>query len=77
MSPSSARADRHVKRLRYQRAGTAEYWAVDLDARLVERWGPGDDRAESLAGRLVWSPGVAGAVLEIDLTELFAEVLDR
>jgi Uma2 family endonuclease len=77
VSPSSARADRHLKRLHYQRAGTAEYWVVDLDARLVERWRPGDERAEPLAGRLVWSPGAEGAQLDIAVPELFAEVLDR
>jgi Uma2 family endonuclease len=77
VSPSSARADRHLKRLHYQRAGTAEYWVVDLDARLIERWRPGDDRAEPLASRLVWSPPAGAAMLEIDLPELFAEVLNR
>ena len=38
LSPSTARYDRTLKRWRYQRAGVPEYWIVDLDARLVERW---------------------------------------
>ena len=38
LSPSTARRDRTVKRLLYQRQGVAEYWIVDLDARQVEVW---------------------------------------
>lgn len=37
LSPSTARADRHRKRLIYQSEGVPEYWIVDSDARLVER----------------------------------------
>ena len=48
LSPSTARYDRLVKRRRYQRAGTREYWIVDPDARLVERWHPDDERPEIL-----------------------------
>lgn len=76
LSPSTARADRHLKRRRYQRAGVPEYWIVDLDARLVERWRPADERAELLAETLEWRPSAA-APLVIDLPELFAGVLDR
>jgi Uma2 family endonuclease len=75
LSPSSARADRHLKRRRYQRAGIPEYWIVDLDTRLVERWRPEDERPEILDGRLEWRPAGAGAPLAIDLEALFAEVL--
>ena len=46
LSPSTARADRFLKRRRYQRQGTFEYWIVDLDSRLVERWRPGDERPD-------------------------------
>ena len=53
LSPSTARADRTTKRRRYQRAGVPEYWVVDLDARLVERWRPADERPEVLSDR-VW-----------------------
>ncbi|MGH7531053.1 MAG: Uma2 family endonuclease [Gemmatimonadales bacterium] len=76
LSPSTARADRTVKRRRYQRAGLPEYWIVDLDARLVERWRPGDERPEVLTERLVWQPEAAAAPLGIDLPKLFARVLD-
>ena len=73
LSPSTARYDRGLKRLRYQRAGAPEYWIVDLDSRVVERWTPGDTRPEILAERLRWESG-NGAVLELDLGAYFAEV---
>lgn len=76
LSPSTARADRHVKRRRYQRHGVAEYWIVDLDARLVERWRPADERPEILAERIEWCPSPDVPPLAIDLVELFAEILD-
>ncbi len=44
LAPSTARADRQIKRRRYQRHGVAEYWIVDLEARLVECWTPADER---------------------------------
>jgi hypothetical protein len=52
----------------------AEYWIVDLDARLVERWRPGDDRPEVLTALLRWHPDPAIAPLEIDLPQFFARV---
>lgn len=74
LSPSTARADRTVKRLLFQRAGVPEYWVVDLEARLVERWCPGDDRPEVLTERLVWQPAPAIPPLEIDLVRFFGQV---
>ena len=74
LSPSSARADRIVKRRRLQRAGVPEYWIVDLDARIVERWRPSDKRPEVLEARLVWRPEGAPEPLLLDLRELFREV---
>ena len=76
LSPSTARADRLVKRRRFQRAKVPEYWIVDLDARLVERWRPGDRRPEVFAGRMEWRPQPALPPLVLDLTELFREVND-
>ncbi|HEY0969719.1 MAG TPA: Uma2 family endonuclease [Gemmatimonadales bacterium] len=74
LSPSTARADRQVKRRLYQREGVPEYWIVDVDARLVERWRPDDERPEILAERLEWRPDPAHPALEIDLPACFAEV---
>jgi Uma2 family endonuclease len=76
LSPSSARADRHLKRRRYQRQGVPDYWIVDLDARLVERWRPADERPEILAESLEWQPAAGEPALAIDLTAFFEEVLD-
>ena len=77
LSPSTARADRQVKRRKYQRQGVPEYWIVDLDARLVERWRPADERPEILSQTLSWRPDPTGPGLEIDLPAYFAEVLDE
>lgn len=75
LSPSTARTDRTVKRLRYQRAGIPEYWIVDADARLVERWRPEDERPEILTERLEWHPDPSRPPLVIAVTELFNNVL--
>lgn len=72
ISPSSARADRMVKRLLYQRSGV-EYWIVDLDAEIVERWLPSDERSEILRETITWSPAGAAVPLTIRLPGLFAE----
>ena len=76
LSPSTARADRQVKRRLFQRQGVPEYWIVDLDARLVERWRPEDERPELLTETLVWQPTSGVEPLEIDLGWLFAEVVE-
>jgi Uma2 family endonuclease len=75
LSPSTARTDRTIKRRLFQRARVPEYWIVDLDARLVERWRPGEDRPEVITERLLWQPDPAQAALEIDLAGCFAQVL--
>jgi hypothetical protein len=45
---------------------------VDLDARLVERWRPEDERPEILAERLAWEPAGASEPLVVDLAPFFA-----
>ncbi len=75
LSPSSARFDRGSKREFYQRAGVAEYWIVDLDARLIERWRPADERPELLHEAMVWHPDGASDPLRLDLPALFRAVL--
>jgi Uma2 family endonuclease len=74
LSPSTARVDRTVKRRRYQSEGVPEYWIVDGNARVVERWRPADDRPEILAESLQWRPDLALPALAIDLPSLFAAV---
>src|SRR2546427_2160382 len=44
--PSTAHADRQVKRRLYQQERVGEYWIVDVDARIVERWRATDERPE-------------------------------
>ncbi len=75
LSPSTARADRTTKRRRYQRAGVPEYWVVDLDARLVERWRPDDERPEVLTDQLAWQPEPSLPPFELDLPRFFAEAV--
>lgn len=73
LSPSSARIDRIVKRPVYQDANVSEYWIIDDDARLVERWQPGDERPAVIADRLTWHPAGATERLVIELAELFED----
>ncbi|HET7584259.1 MAG TPA: Uma2 family endonuclease [Gemmatimonadaceae bacterium] len=72
LSPASAWHDRGPKRELYQRAGVDEYWIVDLDSRLVERWTPGDERPEVVREQLVWQPAGCTTPLVIEVRELFA-----
>ena len=74
LSPGTASRDRGKKRLIYQREGVAEYWIVDLDARLVERWRPADERPEIARDRLVWKSGPSAPPLEIELQPFFGRV---
>lgn len=74
LSPSTARADRVRKRELYARKRIPEYWIVDVDARVFERWRPEDERPEILSERLQWRPDVERDALMIDLIDYFAEV---
>jgi Uma2 family endonuclease len=74
ISPSSVRTDRKTKRAFYLRAGVAEYWVVDIEARRVERWRPGYVEPEVLFARLQWSPSGSIAPLIIDLEAFFSRV---
>jgi Uma2 family endonuclease len=74
LSPGTARYDRQVKRPRYQRQGVPEYWIVDLDSRIFERWRPGDDRPEVLHETLVWTPDPAKSPFRLDIVAYFTEV---
>jgi Uma2 family endonuclease len=76
LSPSTARADRTVKRRRYQRAGVPEYWIVDVDAGLIERWRPADERPEIVTEQLRWQPRESSVAFELDLRGFFRSVLE-
>lgn len=74
VSPATALNDRNRKRIRYQQSGVAEYWIVDLDARLIERWKPTDHRPEILTGCLEWQPNPTEPPLAFELSDYFREV---
>jgi Uma2 family endonuclease len=75
LSPSSSRHDRVRKRPLYQRH-VPDYWIADLDARLMERWIPGDDRPALVTDSLVWHPSGAVTPFTLDVPALFRSVLD-
>ena len=72
LSPSTAQQDRGRKREYFQRTGVDEYWIVDLESRVVERWRPNDERPEVERDRVAWQPAGAAAQLVIELVELWA-----
>jgi len=71
LSPSTARADRFVKRRRYQEAGVPVYWIIDADARQVEVWTPGVEFPHVERERLTWHPAGAARAFELELERLF------
>jgi Uma2 family endonuclease len=71
LSPSTARGDRFLKRLRYREAGVPLYWVVDGDEQSVEIWTPSDEFPILERERLVWHPPAAREVFELSLEELF------
>lgn len=73
ISPSSGRHDRVRKRPGYQKHA-AEYWIVDPDARLFERWRAGDERPEISAERFTWQPGSDVPAFALDLDAFFGDV---
>jgi Uma2 family endonuclease len=73
LSPGSEAADRRGKRALYQRT-VSEYWLVDVDKRLVQRWVMGVTEPEIIADRLTWRPPGADVPLTLALPELFARV---
>jgi Uma2 family endonuclease len=77
LSPLTARRDRGIKRHIYQRGRIPEYWIVDPDARLIERWRPADDRPEILTDAITWQAPGSDTSIEIQLADFFSEVLDR
>ena len=77
LSPSTARYDRRKKRPMFQSEGVPEFWIVDVDARIIERWRPTDTRPEILTESLTWQPSAEIQPLVIDLDAYFAEVWEE
>lgn len=77
ISPGSVRTDRIIKRDLYMESNVAEYWVVDLDARIVERWTP--DRYTPIIERatLAWQPDGSTPALHILLPALFDRIREK
>ncbi|MDP9177571.1 MAG: Uma2 family endonuclease [Gemmatimonadota bacterium] len=74
ISPSSIRIDRVMKRDFYLDAGVPEYWILDVDARIIERWTQGRESPEVCRDSLVWLPENASVALTIDVPDLFETI---
>jgi Uma2 family endonuclease len=74
LSPSTARADRFLKRLRYREAGVPLYWVVDGDEQSVEIWTPADDFPRVEREALVWHLAGVREPFTLALEELFRPV---
>jgi Uma2 family endonuclease len=71
LSPSTARADRTLKRPVYQSHGIPEYWIVDGEQRQVEVWTPDATEPVIVRDRLVWRHPALDDDCVIDLRRLF------
>jgi Uma2 family endonuclease len=74
LSPSTARTDHVRKRRLYERHRVPEYWIVDVDRRVVERWRAGEDVGTVLTERLTWQPNSNVPALSIDVGDYFIDV---
>ena len=74
ISPSSVRDDRITKRDYYLDVGVPDYWIVDLDAPIVERWTPERSTPLVEANRFEWMPDGAQASLAVDVADLFDRI---
>ena len=71
LSPSTARRDRGIKRDFFQRHRVPEYWIVDPDSQLIERWRPEASAPEIMRDALTWFPEGAASGLKVDLSTIF------
>jgi Uma2 family endonuclease len=76
LSPSSRLYDREVKRGAYLALGVQEYWIVDPDICLVERWTRTESERVSSGKTLVWRPRGLSRAISIELSELFRDVCE-
>lgn len=75
-SPSTARVVRTRKRDILKDQRVPEYWIVDADGRVIERWTPDDKRPEILSTAIAWQPVARVPALVIDLPRFFVDALD-
>lgn len=76
LSPSTQRTDRVSKRAVYMEEGVPEYWIIDIDGRVIERWTQGNDRPEVLGETLEWQPVTGIPPFIMDLDAYFSLVID-
>ncbi len=74
LSPSTEQSDRGRKRRYFSRVGVPEYWIVDCDERVIERWRPGAAAPEVAGTTLEWRPEGATRAFVLDVTEFFRTV---
>ena len=58
----------------YQSERVPECWIIDADARLIERWRPGDERPEIILDELNWLPRDDAEPFRLPPERLFEEV---
>ncbi len=73
LSASSVQIDRIIKRDFYLANHVEEYWIVDLDARVIERWRPAQETPELRRDTLIWTPR-SGEPLIVDVDALFSRI---
>lgn len=73
LSPSSSHTDRTTKRDFYLDHDVAEYWIVDLEGGVIERWTPRQTAPELHRDSLVWQPRTDTS-LDIDVRTFFGKV---
>ncbi|HMC57020.1 MAG TPA: Uma2 family endonuclease [Gemmatimonadaceae bacterium] len=71
LSPSTQRADRVGKREFYLDHGVPDYWIIDADARVIERWTSDSTRPDIRRDVLEWQPATARSSLRIDVQQFF------
>ncbi len=76
ISPTTERTDRGRKRELFQARGVPDYWIVNVEARVIERWRPGATRAELVTDRLEWRPEPAVERFVLALDEFWREVFE-
>ncbi len=74
ISPSSIRTDRVEKRDYYMTSPVDEYWVVDVDARLIERWRRDQEHPDAVRSAFAWFPSGARTPLHIDARALFERI---
>ena len=70
---STMREDRVRKRDFFLANHVGEYWIVDLDGLVIERWRPEHERPDLRRDELVWRPSSAPIPFLLDVTGFFAE----